>query len=947
MPPTKMPDLQGAEAYLKAARSPALSIKQKFKNDPEGLAKFLGVTLPEKPVLRMLRLGLITEEEAILRFGPITLGLRDFVLLVCTLEVTSAVAVGPRGGGKVLGLSTPVPTPDGWTTMGKIKKNQTLWDRDGNPCKVTHLYPIYEPANCYEVMFSDGTSIKTCGDHKWITETGYERGANYEHDKRVKQGLLHDWRTQWSGHREAVRTTQEIHDTLRYGKREDLNHSIANTKPIKLERKDLLIHPYVLGFWLGDGTKSSPNLCVNGFDLDIVRRMKRLGYSFCSVTKEVGKNCYRARLKGFLPSLREHNLFNNKHVPPEYLRGSISQRRWLLAGLMDSDGTCRNYNGNCQFDNMNENLSDAVYELVVSLGWKATRYKKDAWIDDHYYGVSHGVSFRPTEQVFKCKRKAAILAPHLEVAQQQKHLHRMVVEVREIPAEPMRCIQVDSPSETFLCGEQMVPTHNSKGVSFIEFFLWMFRDFEAINLGGSELQAANVYDYLLGYIDAHNDFRTLLKGETKVSESKTKVGAWIKVLAASSKSVRSPHAGGIRMVEGVPTKRGGLLVIDEEAECDPDIVETALATINTAMPSVNCRASTFHNEFGSFADVVDNAEAMGFTIFRWDIFDVCAGCECKGDKCESEEACFREDHVEDVIDPDTGKHEVKLIHKAYCGGRAKHATGWVPYTEIVAFWKRIKRNHTKFEIEQMGSRPSSSGFVVKDQTAFLKNQVDQPALNYYLPGFPVSICVDWGSNHSAVTVWQGLPGDRHVLLEAQLLEEAGVHQIFGVIIGYVDKYLAGFTEIAADTGGGGDYLNPTLRDKGYPVRDVRFSEQKEAAVAAWNIYNEGHRLIIPKEHQAFIAQVRTWRRVNGVIKKGNDHLCDTGVCYFAKFIDDLGVTNTRIMPAGFTAGKQGSAPLLPDMGDKNKTDIYRPQSNFVAAISFGAKGMKRGRGGGW
>lgn len=947
MPNKKLPDLQGADAYLKAARASSSSVKQRFKNDPEGLAKLLGVSLPEKPVLKMIRLGIITEDEAIKRFGTIFPGLRDFVLSVCKLEVTSAVVVGPRGGGKEICISTPIPTPCGWTTMGKLKKGQTVFDRYGQPCTVTRLYEIHKPAKCYEIEFGDGSTIKASAEHKWITETGLERAANYMHDKREKQGLLKDWRTQWFGRRQAVRTTQEIRDTLRFGKRGDLNHSVTSTKSIKTEPKDFPIHPYVLGFWLGDGASANASVYVNANDLDVVRRFKRLGQEVGTVTKRES-HCYIVGLLRLFARLRDNDLLNNKHVPPEYLRGSIGQRRWLLAGLMDSDGTCRNYNGNCQFDNMNENLSDAVYELVVSLGWKATRYKKDAWLDGVYYGVSHGVSFRPTKQVFKCKRKAAVLAPHLEVAQQQKHLHRMIVDVREIPSVPMRCIQVDSPSETFLCGEQMVPTHNSKGVSFIEFFLWMILDFEAINLGGSELQAANVYDYLIGYIEAHPDFRNLLKGETKVSESKTKTGAWIKVLAASSKSVRSPHAGGIRVVDGVPIKRGGLLVIDEEAECDPDIVETALGTINTAMPSVNCRASTFHNEFGSFASVVDNAEDMGFTTFRWDIFDVCAGCKCKGDKCESEEQCFREDHIEKVTDPDTGIIEDRLIHKAYCGGRARWAEGWVPYEEIVTFWKRIKRNHTKFEIEQMGSRPSSSGFVIKDQAAFLKNQVDEIAINYYLPGFPVSICVDWGSNHSAVTVWQALPGDRHVLLEAQLLEEAGVHQIFGVIIGYIDKYIASFEEIAADTGGGGDYLNPTLRDKGYPVRDVRFGEQKEAAVAAINIYNEGHRLIIPKEHQAFIVQGKGWRRINGAIKKGNDHLCDTMVCYFAKFIDDLGVTNMRIMPAGFTAGNHGNPmPLVPSIDPKTGTEVYRPQLSQVAAASFGARGSRRGKGHGW
>lgn len=438
----------------------------------------------------------------------------------------------------------------------------------------------------------------------------------------------------------------------------------------------------------------------------------------------------------------------------------------------------------------------------------------------------------------------------------------------------------------------------SQGVSFIEFFMWMVKDFDCLNLGGSELQADQVYRYLLAYMDTDPYWKDLVAGEPQRERSYNKEKAWARVLTASSKSVRSPHAGGMkRNSKNQLVERGGLLVIDEEAEADRDIVESAMPTINTAIPSVNVRSSTFHNLEGTFQEVVDNHKEMGYKLYQWDVFDVCSGCDCTGDKCESSEKCFREDHYEDYVDPETGEQKQKLLHKAYCGGRAKYATGWVPMKEIEKIWIRWRRNHERFEVEQMGSRPSSKGFVIKDRAAFARAQVNVPASSLYLPLAPVTICVDWGTGAAGVEVWQEQPGDKHVLLEADLVEDNTQTQIFGVILGYWNKYINEVVEVRADIGGGGNYLNKDLREShGLLVEDVNFAEEKEAAAAAWNTYNEADKTVIPVEFTDFIEQTQRWKRRNGRIQKGNDHMPDTAICYFSKFIDRLGLNDIRIAP---------------------------------------------------
>ena len=458
----------------------------------------------------------------------------------------------------------------------------------------------------------------------------------------------------------------------------------------------------------------------------------------------------------------------------------------------------------------------------------------------------------------------------------------------------------------------------SKGVSFIEFYLWMIEDYECVNIGGSELQADNVYQYLLAYIDDDPFWSSLLKGDPQREKTYKTTGAWTRVLAASPKSVRSPHAGGDRKVGGKIIERGGLLVIDEEAEAEPEHVQTAFGMVNTAKPSVTVRASTFHKIGGTFQEVIDHAVEMGYKIYKWDIFDVCAGCDCaEGAGCQSEEKCFREDHYKDYIDPESGELKQRLLHKAYCNGRAKYATGWIPYEEIVSMWKRYRRNHARFEVEAMGLRPSSKGYVIRDLTEFSNNIVSTSARELYLPGSPVTVCVDWGTAAGGVSVWQEQFGGRHVLLHADLLINNNQTQIVGKILEYANLYRSDLQEIAADIGGGGNYLNPELRDvHNLPVRDVVFNTEKEAAVAAWNSFNEAGKLVIPKEFTEFIEQVQGWKRVNGRIGKGNDHLCDSAVCYFAKFIDELGIVRLSVPPVTFSAGagKIKTGPSDPNVG---------------------------------
>lgn len=72
-----------------------------------------------------------------------------------------------RNAGKALALDTPLPSPNGFTTVGEIKVGDTLYDENGQPTTVTFLSPIYFNHLCYEVVFEDGEHIIADHEHNW------------------------------------------------------------------------------------------------------------------------------------------------------------------------------------------------------------------------------------------------------------------------------------------------------------------------------------------------------------------------------------------------------------------------------------------------------------------------------------------------------------------------------------------------------------------------------------------------------------------------------------------------------------------------------------------------------------------------------------------------------------------------------------------------------------
>lgn len=356
-----------------------------------------------------------------------------------------------RGVGKALALDTVLPNPSGWTTMGDVQIGDALLDDCGVPCNVVAVTPVQFGRQCFAVCFDDGTEIIADAEHLWVTWDHATRKAH----GRKKSPRLHP----------RTRTTREIAETLRAQNGRETNHSVRLARPLSLPDADLPIAPYALGVWLGDGTSSQSSVTVGAEDADELRALvvasgvavgplRKSNTAYWFTIGIVGKG----RRNRFLDGLRSLGLINNKHIPPQYLRGSESQRRALLAGLLDTDGHC-DRRGFVEFTSTSRALADGVSELACSLGFKPTIGVGRATIGGRDVGEKYRVHFNPRRHVFGLARKNASIRQ--DRRQANRSTHRYIVDVRRVDSVPVKCIEVDSPNHMYLAGPTMVPTHNT------------------------------------------------------------------------------------------------------------------------------------------------------------------------------------------------------------------------------------------------------------------------------------------------------------------------------------------------------------------------------------------------------------------------------------------------------------------------------------------------------
>ncbi len=430
-------------------------------------------------------------------------GFADLDSLTNGLHPGQLVVVAARPGiGKALALDTVLATPTGVTTMGEVAVGDELLGADGRPVRVVAATEVLVDRPCYEVTFSDGTRIVADAEHQWATQTRAER-------RRPSPTP-------------TVRTTREIAATVRCLTADGrANHSVPTTAPLALPDAQLPLPPYVLGAWLGDGhaagarlttidheilmwieadgitvvPQTSPvlfGLALPAPDPVAPRACVVCGASFTPATSQVrtcgrscggrakavsapvpaptcadcgGPSCGLVRCQscrddhGTVPALlRGLGVLGDKHIPAIYLRASEAQRRRLLAGLLDTDGTV-NPTGSVQFTTTSPRLADDAHDLISGLGYRVGVSRKPVQGRTAASSIAFTLTFATSDEVFRLSRKQLV---HKERCRGgERSGLRYITAVRAIPSVPVRCVEVDNADHLYLATRAMIPTHNS------------------------------------------------------------------------------------------------------------------------------------------------------------------------------------------------------------------------------------------------------------------------------------------------------------------------------------------------------------------------------------------------------------------------------------------------------------------------------------------------------
>jgi deoxycytidine triphosphate deaminase len=145
---------------------------------------------------------------------PFVLHPGEFVLGSTLERVRLPDDLVARLEGKALALDTPVPTTQGWRTMADLEPGDLVLDEDGFPTVVLAATPPLTDRECFEIRFSDGTTVVADAEHQWRTIARNDREYALQVDRVV--------------------TTRQIADTLRV--RGEVNHHVRlATEPSNLD----------------------------------------------------------------------------------------------------------------------------------------------------------------------------------------------------------------------------------------------------------------------------------------------------------------------------------------------------------------------------------------------------------------------------------------------------------------------------------------------------------------------------------------------------------------------------------------------------------------------------------------------------------------------------------------------------------------------------------------
>lgn len=367
---------------------------------------------------------------------------------------------GATGLGKALPNDTIIPTPDGYKKVGEIKAGDYLFDAFGKPTKVMKIFPQGEK-EVWEITFKDGRTAKCSKDHLW---------SYCSEGQKLKSKENRIFMTD---------TLENIAKKSLYKKGHGYQILVPMQKAVEYEEKDFYLKPYSMGLLLGDGsfryTKQQkaleysseneilPKAIAKEMNWE-VSKTSDFNYTWIFKWKNEEKEHKNVWVEEALKDYSDlWNLKSNKKfIPKEYLRASIKQRRELLNGLLDSDGSV-NVKGKISYFTNSSQLKDDVIELCYSLGLKAT-CQEDRHKNTSVVYMIH-ITGTPEDKVllFRLPRKKKLIEKWYSNSKRKEHnLFNPIVKIKKLDySTEMTCFLVDNEEHLFLMNDFIV-THNTR-----------------------------------------------------------------------------------------------------------------------------------------------------------------------------------------------------------------------------------------------------------------------------------------------------------------------------------------------------------------------------------------------------------------------------------------------------------------------------------------------------
>jgi len=334
----------------------------------------------------------------------------------CLLRIAGkdTAILAPRGP---LAWSTPVATPTGWKPIGELNIGDTVFSQTGKQTSIVDVSG-YEKSPTWEIIFSDGSTARCDDQHRWNVRRLWTDKTNV-----FRTMSLHD-----------IRTKQVVCNTIEKNGKIKNRYELVDAQPGQKPWLDRQGKPRYQIPVTKPIEYPKTNLCLDPYDL---------GVSICT-----------------------KNNLETYTIPNSYLIAAIEDRISLLQGLLDTNGVV-NRSGAVAFKTSNVETVSSFIELVQSLGGLAVYSKPHCEDTDKQFQYQIWIKLPSNIQPFRNVEKQNQYKPCKDY-----QITRSIVDIRPSYPEPVRCIEVEDQTHTFVIKDYICTCNSAKSTVLGLFTAW-------------------------------------------------------------------------------------------------------------------------------------------------------------------------------------------------------------------------------------------------------------------------------------------------------------------------------------------------------------------------------------------------------------------------------------------------------------------------------------------